>query len=98
LAEKIVAGFNAASLTCAKSACSLSQNTYAFWQKFKEVEYRFLNKQRGAAMKAKRTWSTPSLSIYGKVEAVTTQKDHVAGKGKQGGRGDLFALTASDCH
>jgi len=22
-------------------------------------------------MKAKRTWSTPSLSIYGKVEAVT---------------------------
>jgi hypothetical protein len=74
LAEKIVAGFNAASLTCAKSACSLSQNTYAFWQKFKEVEYRFLNKQRGAAMKAKRTWSTPSLSIYGKVEAVTTEK------------------------
>jgi hypothetical protein len=54
-------------------------------------------------MKAKRTWSTPSLSIYGKVEAVTTQQRPRCftieqGAIKQGGRGDLFALTASDCH
>gem|GEM_PF-685996 len=49
-------------------------------------------------MKAKRTWSTPSLSIYGKVEAVTTQQREPCWMGKQGGKGDIYALTLSDCH
>ncbi len=48
-------------------------------------------------MKIKRTWSTPSLSIYGKVEAVTTQRGP-CWMGKQGGHGDIYALTLSDCH
>jgi hypothetical protein len=43
-------------------------------------------------MKTKRTWSTPSLSIYGKVEAVTTQlQTPRCVIQKQPGSGDVLA-------
>ncbi len=52
---------------------------------------------KGAAMKAKRTWSAPTLVIHGKVEEVTHQRGP-CWMGKQGGKGDVHALTLSDCH
>lgn len=48
-------------------------------------------------MKAKRTWSAPTLVIHGKVEEVTHQLGP-CWMGKQGGKGDVHALTLSDCH
>ncbi|GBD00874.1 hypothetical protein HRbin18_00591 [bacterium HR18] len=46
-------------------------------------------------MKAKRTWSAPTLVIHGKVEEVT-HHGHCF-QGKQGGKGDVHALTMSNC-
>ncbi len=63
-------------------------------------------------MKAKRTWSQPTLLVHGKVESVTGNECAPAkfmGSGdqfqglspfvhKQGGNGDLYAGNLSFCH